>query len=88
MQLCCFPKHANLPKADREAMRKPLDETSRLIDTTLNMVIVRLGEILRHTPDDDFLREAARLDNYDEWMQAERGVPVADAEQTHAVGLG
>jgi hypothetical protein len=62
----------NLPKAEREAMHRTLDETYRLIDTTLNMVIIRLGNILLHAADDDFLREAARLDNYNEWMQAER----------------
>ena len=62
----------NLPKAEREAMRRTLDETYRLIDTTLNMVIIRLGDILLHAADDDFLREAARLDNDNEWMQAER----------------
>jgi hypothetical protein len=33
----------NLPKAEREAMRRTLDETYRLIDTTLNMVIIRLN---------------------------------------------
>lgn len=62
----------NLPKAERETMRKTLDETYRLIDTTLNLVIIRLGDILLEAVDDDFLREAARLDNYNEWMQAER----------------
>ena len=48
------------------------DETYHLIDTTLNMVIIRLGDILLLAAADDFLREAARLDNYNEWMQAER----------------
>lgn len=62
----------NLPKAERETIRRTLDETYRLIDTTLNMVIIRLGDIQLHTSDDDFLREVARLDNYNEWIQAER----------------
>ena len=62
----------NLPKAERETIRHTLDETYRLIDTTLNMVIIRLGDILLQSVDDDFLREAARLDNYNEWMQVER----------------
>lgn len=56
----------NLPRVERDTMRRTLDETYRLIDTTLN--IIRLGDI----PDEDFLREVARLDNYNEWMQAER----------------
>lgn len=62
----------NLPKAERESIRHALDETYRLIDTTLNMVIIRLGDVLLQISDDDFLREAALLDNYNEWMQAER----------------
>jgi hypothetical protein len=62
----------NLPKADREKMRQTLDETYRLIDTTLNMVIIRLGDILLLAEDASFLREAAALDNHNEWMQAER----------------
>ena len=61
----------NLPKAERETIRHTLDETYRLIDTTLNMVIIRLGDILFNVADADFLREAARLDNYNEWMQVE-----------------
>ena len=62
----------NLPKTERDAIRRTLDETYRLIDTTLNMVIIRLGDIQLQSSDDDFLREVARLDNYNEWLQAER----------------
>lgn len=62
----------NLPKDKRESIHRPLDETYRLIDTTLNMVIIRLGDIVLQASDDDFLREVARLDNYNDWMQAER----------------
>lgn len=62
----------NLPKTERETIRRTLDETYRLIDTTLNMVIIRLGDILLQTSNDEFLREVARLDNHNEWMQAER----------------
>lgn len=63
---------ANMPKAERDAIRRALDETFRLIDTTLNMVIIRLGDVLLESADEAFLREVARLDNYNEWMQAER----------------
>lgn len=35
-----------LPKGERETIRKTLDETNRLVDTTLNMVIIRLGDTL------------------------------------------
>ena len=82
----------NLPKAERETIRHTLDETYRLIDTTLNMVIIRVGDILLESVDADFLREAARLDNYNEWMQAERefrlcrGLRVALRETETLVG--
>lgn len=33
---------------------------------------MRQCDILLQTSDDNFLREAARLDNYNEWLQAER----------------
>lgn len=42
---------------------------------TLNMVImviIRLGDLLLLAADDDFLGEDARLDNYNDWVQAER----------------
>ena len=61
----------NLPKAEREAMRQALDETYRLIDTTLNMMIIRLVDILLHPAHDDFRRKAARLDNYNDLIQAD-----------------
>jgi hypothetical protein len=62
----------DLPKAEQEKYRQTLDETYRLLDTTLNMVIIRLGDILLKENDSDFLHETARLGNFDEWMQAER----------------
>jgi hypothetical protein len=62
----------NLPRAERDALRGTLDETYRLIDITLNMVIIRLGDILLHANDDDFLRETAQLDNFSDWTQTER----------------
>ncbi len=60
------------PGTERDRYRQTLDETFRLIDTTLNMVIIRLGDILLPKPDAAFVQEAAQLDNYGQWMQAER----------------
>ena len=74
----------NLPKAEREAIRQTLDETYRLIDTTLNMVIIRLGDILLLAADDDFRREAARLDNDNEWMRAERDLRLCEWNELRA----
>jgi hypothetical protein len=44
----------------------------------INMVIIRLDDLLLHPADDAFPREAARLDSYNEWMQAGAGVPTCD----------
>ncbi len=41
----------NMPKAERETIRQTMTETYRFIDTTPNMVIIRLGGILLHDPD-------------------------------------
>ncbi|MGD8452541.1 MAG: hypothetical protein PVJ57_12040 [Phycisphaerae bacterium] len=83
---------ATFPKAQREAIRQPLDETCRLIDTTLNMVIIRLGDILLESQDEVLLKEAARLDNFEAWMNAERefrlcrSLRVAEREMTTLAG--
>jgi hypothetical protein len=63
---------ARLPKAERDKFREIIDETCRLLDTTLNMVIIKLGDISQETTDSIFLDEVARLDNYADWMTAER----------------
>jgi hypothetical protein len=42
----------NLPEVERETMRQTLNETYRVTDTTLNMLITRLGAILLYTVDD------------------------------------
>ena len=68
----------NLTRTERETMRRTLGEAWRLIDTTLNMVIIRLGEISLSAADADFQREAAGQDNDNEWMQAGRGFRLCD----------
>ena len=63
---------ADLPKAERDKYRQVMDETYRLIDTTINMVIIRLGDILYLDGDQQFLDEVSKLDNFDGWYNAER----------------
>jgi len=63
---------ADLPKAEREKYRQVMDETYRLIDTTINMVIIRLGDILHLDDDQQVLDEVSKLDNFDGWYKAER----------------
>lgn len=63
---------ANLPKAEKEKYRQTMGETYMLMDTTLNMIILRLGDIGLIENDADFLAEAKKLDNDNEWIKAER----------------
>ena len=49
-----------------------LDKTYRLIYTTQSKLIIRLGAVQIQVDDKDFLRKAALLDYYNQWMQAER----------------
>ena len=62
----------NLPKVQRDQYRRVIDETFRFIDTTLNIVIYQLGNIMQMEDDQDFLREVSKLDNNQEWAQRER----------------
>lgn len=51
----------NLPKVELEAMRRALDETYRLIDATLNMVTIRLGDFLLHAGADATAKTTDKL---------------------------
>jgi len=62
----------NLPKAERDQYRATIEDTFRLIDTTLNMVIIRLGDIQLEQNKNEFLNEVMKLDNWDEWLKVER----------------
>ena len=66
---------ADIPKKEKEMYRQTMADTFRLIDTTLNMVIIRLGDILLLVHDNkpaEFMGEVVRLDNYNDWLEAER----------------
>ncbi len=62
----------DIPKKERAKFREVMDETYRLIDTTLNMVIIRLGDILLPENAHEFSEEVSKLNNYNGWIQAER----------------
>ena len=63
---------AALPKAEREQYRKVVGESYQLLDATLNMIVIRLRDILLPTNQPRFIDEVANLDNYPEWMRIER----------------
>jgi len=62
----------SLPKAERERYRQTMAENYRLIDTTLNMIVIRLGDILLPVNEPNFVQEVASLDNFGDWMRTER----------------
>jgi len=70
---------ANMPRAKRDRYREVLSETLRLIDTTLNMVIIRLGELVREQNDAKFLHETTALDNSADWVSTERAFRLCDS---------
>ena len=51
----------DLPKAERAAMRRTLDETCRVLGAMRDMASIRLGDMLLHAAGDAFPRDAARL---------------------------
>ncbi len=61
----------NLPENERNKYYQTMSDTHKLIDTTLVMVILRLGDVLELQPD-EFLIEVTRLNNFDEWYRVER----------------
>lgn len=63
---------AALPKAEREQYRQAVGQSYQLLDTTLSMIAIRLGDILLPASQPTFIDEVAKLDNYAEWMRIER----------------
>lgn len=63
---------ASLPKAERDQYRQVIGQNYQLLDTTLGMIAIRLGDILAPANQANFLNEVANLDNYPEWMRIER----------------
>ncbi len=61
----------NLPIDVREKYRQTIDDTYRMIDITLNMIIIRLGDILLDD-ENNFIQGTIELGNYGDWLRAER----------------
>ena len=70
---------AQLPANQREQIRVKAGETFTVLDTTLSMLIIRLGDILLRNDDADFTNEVMSLDNYHEWLEAERRFRLCEA---------
>lgn len=61
-----------IPKKERSRYRDVLGETYLLLDTTLNMVISRLNDILLMESIQDQLDDIEKLSYWDDWYKAER----------------
>src|SRR4051794_40084452 len=73
---------AGIPAAQRTKYRDVLDETFTLLDATLNMVTIRLGNIVLEPLDDQMVHEAGALANWQEWENAERQLGLCHALRT------
>jgi len=65
-------KLVDIPKEIRDELRTTFDETFKLLDTSLNMITIRLGEIVRITDEQNFKDEVGQLSYDASWTQAER----------------
>ncbi|OPY36394.1 MAG: hypothetical protein A4E35_01933 [Methanoregula sp. PtaU1.Bin051] len=63
---------ADIPPKERDKYRQTFNETYRLLDTVLNIVIIKLGEIRDIQDPAVFTSEVSRLDNNQEWLQNQR----------------
>jgi hypothetical protein len=70
---------ACIPQAERERYRQTMAENYRLIDTTLNMIAIRLGDILLPANESTFVQEVEKLGNLNGWINAEREFGCAKA---------
>ena len=58
----------------RQHYRKVIDETYRLLDSAILLVLNRLSNLLLIEKQEDFIRELRGLDNFTEWTNIERQV--------------
>ena len=62
----------SLPETERKQYRQVIGENYQLLDTTLGMIVIRLGDILLPANQPKFIDEVAKLDSYLDWMRIER----------------
>lgn len=79
------PKLANLSKNEREEYRSKIEETYRLFDEVIVVMMNRLGTIKSISDDniDEFFKQLLLLNSIEEWVRVERDVrlckPISDA---------
>lgn len=64
------PKLANLPKNERDYYRMKIEETYRLFDQVIMLIMNRLGTIksLPDNDEDEFFKQLRLLNNVEGWI--------------------
>ncbi len=63
-----------IPGQTRRKYAEAVEETYGLIQTAVNLVYLRLGDLLNTKPNKEFLERASALDNIQEWWELERKI--------------
>ena len=64
----------SIPKQERQRYKAAVKDSYALMNSAVNLVFLRLGDILLLDKKGEFLKEVRRLDNAQEWLQLERDV--------------
>src|SRR4030095_123363 len=88
------PKVAKLPASERQLYRDKIDETFRLLDQAISVVMNRLGTLLSISEDQKakFIEGLRQLNNVNEWVEMERDImlckPIREALREGEAFLG
>ena len=69
----------DIPKDKRDEIREALGGTFTMLNSTLNMIIIRLGEIYRIQDKATFLEEVSQLQYGDTWLASERAFRLCES---------
>lgn len=64
----------SIPKKERQRYKDAVKDSYTLMNSAVNLVFLRLGDVLLLEKKQEFLKEVRRLDNAQEWLQLERDV--------------
>jgi hypothetical protein len=67
-------KVKNIPKNRRKRYRQAVSQSFELLNAAMNLILLRLGDLLLIEKKTDFIRELKKLDNNKAWLELERDV--------------
>jgi len=68
-----------VPEKQRKKYQEAIGETYTLLNSAINLVLNRLGDIILIDEQAEFFNEVKRLDNFEEWRQVEREVRLCNS---------